>query len=96
MHTSYKLLDSMINKMADEDDCLSLCSRRPRSHWSKLPHKHTHKHKKNEHVRSSCAYAYVAGVLTCLHMWLVLVLMLTFTPPVYALLKTRLKLIYMS
>ena len=25
-----------------------------------------HKHKKNEQVRSSCAYAYAAGVLTCL------------------------------
>lgn len=54
----------------------------------------THKHKKNEHVRSSCAYAYAAGVLTCLHMWLVLLLMLTFMRPVYALVKTRLK-IYM-
>ena len=31
-----------------------------------------HMYKKNEHVRSSCAYAYayVAGVLTCLHMCL--------------------------
>ena len=35
MHTSYQFLDSMINKMADEDDvlCLCLCSCRPRSHY---------------------------------------------------------------
>ena len=35
MHTSYQFLDSMINKMADEDDVLYLClySCRPRSHY---------------------------------------------------------------
>ena len=42
--------------------CSCLC--RPSFHKSKLQHKH--KHKKNELVRFSCAYAYVDPVFTCL------------------------------
>ena len=57
------LLNPVINKMADKEDVLCLVCR-PRSHQSKL------------HVRFSCAYAYVAGVLTCLHMYLCLCLCL--------------------
>ena len=50
--------------------CLCPCICRPCFHLSNLQHKH--KHKKNELVRFSCAYAYVNPVFTCLHMCLCL------------------------
>ena len=38
--------------------CLCMCLCRPSFHLSKLRHGYKHKHKKNELVRFSCAYAY--------------------------------------
>ena len=74
-------LNPMITKMADTVTydwstalCLCLCLCRPSFHLSKLPDKYKHKHKKNELVRFSCAYAYVDPFFTCLRMCLCLCL----------------------
>ena len=83
------LLNPMINKMADASSAILLLIG-THEVWVKVAYdstpfspvkatnKHKYKHKKNELVRFSCAYAYVNPVFTCLHMclWLYLILCL--------------------